>query len=91
MEGGGGGGVLSYTLEKSWKMRGSDFRAGDKQQTYSTPGRLPNIAPVHAVCAEGFRETHLDARRGAEPGRGYANNYTSVSQVGDLPSYQINF
>lgn len=43
---------LSYSQEKSWKTRGSNFRAADKQQTYSMPARLPNIAPVDAVCAE---------------------------------------
>lgn len=42
----------SYSQEKSWKTGGSDFRAADKQQTYSMPGRLPNIATADAVRAE---------------------------------------
>lgn len=32
-------------------MRGSDFRATDKQQTYSTPACPPNIAPTDELQA----------------------------------------
>lgn len=34
-----------------WKTRGSDFRATDKQQTYSAPACPPNIAPTDVVQA----------------------------------------
>ena len=34
----------SYSEKKSWKTGGSNFRATDKQQTYSRPACPPNIA-----------------------------------------------
>lgn len=37
--------------EKSWKTQGSNFRATDKQQIYSTPACPPNIAPSDVVQA----------------------------------------
>lgn len=40
---------LSYSEEKSWKTGGSNFRATDKQHTYSTPAYPTNIAPTSVV------------------------------------------
>lgn len=37
--------------EKSWKAGGSNFRATDKQQTYSKAACPPNIAPTDVVQA----------------------------------------
>lgn len=42
---------LSYSEEKSWKTGGSNFRATDKQQTYSKLACLTNIALADVVQA----------------------------------------
>ena len=51
---------LSYPEEKSWKAGGSDFRATDKQQTYSKPLRLPNIEPANVVQGRAVAQKETD-------------------------------